>query len=87
MNKYITRTIAAGFAASALVLGACSGTRDLRQPTFSPGAIYAGVDSDSTCIADIKWWEFYTDTILTKIIRTTLDHNRDLLRAVLKWKG
>ncbi len=69
-------------AGSALMLGACSGTRGLSQPDLQiPAQYMPGADSDSTCIADIKWWEFYTDTILTKIIRTTLDHNRDLLRA------
>lgn len=81
-RKYITRTLAAGIAASAMMLASCSGTRGLRQPDIQlPTQYMPGVESDSTCIADIKWWEFYTDTILTKIIRTTLDNNRDLLKA------
>ena len=37
--------------------------------------------ADSTTIADLAWWEFYSDSTLCKIIRHTLDHNRDILKA------
>lgn len=81
MNRKIILATVASLGA-AFSLGSCSGTRGLQQANLQlPEQYMPGVVSDSACIADIKWWEFYTDTILTKIIRTTLDQNRDLLKA------
>jgi len=37
--------------------------------------------ADSTTIADLAWWEFYADSTLCRIIRHTLDHNHDILKA------
>lgn len=36
---------------------------------------------DSACIADLKWWDVYSDTILQKLIRKTLDNNKDIKKA------
>lgn len=41
---------------------------------------------DSLSIADMKWWEIYTDTTLHTLIRKTLIHNKDLKIAAAKVK-
>lgn len=41
---------------------------------------------DSTSIADLKWWEIYTDTILQNLIQKTLEHNKDVKIAAAKVK-
>ena len=37
--------------------------------------------SDSLSIADINWWQFFTDEPLREIISRTLENNRDMLAA------
>ena len=39
---------------------------------------------DSACIADLKWWDVYSDTILQKLIRKTLDNNKDIKKAAAR---
>lgn len=69
---------------AALLLGACSGTKNLSKPQldmpeyFEPGA------TDSLSIADMEWWRFYTDSTLCYIISQTLENNRDILIAASK---
>lgn len=41
---------------------------------------------DSLSIADMKWWEIYTDTTLHALIRKTLVHNKDLKIAAARVK-
>lgn len=36
---------------------------------------------DSLTIADLEWWEVYTDTTLQKLINKALEHNKDMLIA------
>lgn len=73
-----------------LLLGAsCSGTRNLSRPdvempgTFTPTDSVAGL-ADSMTLADIKWWELYSDPTLTRIITAALNNNRDILKAAAK---
>ncbi len=67
------------------VMSGCSGTKNLvparvdMPETFIPEAT-----SDSLSIADIAWWEFFTDPTLTKIMTIALENNRDLLKAASK---
>lgn len=59
----------------------CSGTRNLTPAQLRlPGSL-AGNSTDSTTLADIEWWNIYTDSSLVYIINETLQHNRDLLAA------
>ncbi len=69
----------------ALTLTSCSGTRGLVTPrlddmpaSFTPGS---GPATDSMSIADMAWWEIYSDSTLRHLMRTALDDNRDLLKA------
>ncbi len=39
---------------------------------------------DSACIADLKWWDVYSDTILQKLIRKTLDNNKDIKKVAAR---
>lgn len=69
----------------ALTLAACSGVKNLRAPeTDIPAAFSIDMANDSVCIADLRWWEFYSDTTLCLLIKKTLDHNKDLLTAASK---
>lgn len=70
---------------SALTLGSCSGTRNLSPAKVDmPAGYYTGSGTDSLSIADLNWWEFYTDTTLTGIMRVVLDNNKDLLKAAAR---
>ena len=42
--------------------------------------------SDTLTIADMQWWEIYTDTTLQQLISKTLDHNKDLLISAARVK-
>ena len=49
---------------------------DLKLPdAFGPGA------TDSVTIADLEWWNLYTDTLLQSLIRHALEYNKDMLIA------
>ena len=74
-----------------LILASCSGTRNLKRPDIEmPASFLTGTDSlpakDSLSIAYLDWWEFYSDTILTSILKTALENNLDLLKATARMK-
>ena len=39
-------------------------------------AEFISYTQDSTCFADIKWWDVYADTNLINLIQYTLDNNK-----------
>lgn len=49
-----------------------------------PDTFMPAVEPDSLSIADIAWWEFFTDPTLTRIMKIALENNRDLLKAAAK---
>lgn len=70
---------------SALTLTACSGVKDLTAPeTDIPETFSIYMANDTTCLADLEWWEFYSDPTLCELIRKTLEYNRDLQTAAMK---
>ncbi len=70
---------------AALALTGCSGTGRLSKPDLKlPLTFQDSLQLDSMSIADMKWYEFYTDSILQKMIRATLQNNRDILAAAAK---
>ncbi|MBD5425441.1 MAG: TolC family protein [Bacteroides sp.] len=81
MNKY---TALCG--AMILLLGTgCSGVRNLKKPMTSIPEQYAiGVANDSTCLAEMEWWKFYSDTTLCRFIGRALENNRDILTAAAR---
>ena len=67
---------------AAVTAVSCSGTRNLARPqTDLPESFRNNIGNDSTSIADISWWNFYTDSVLCRMIERTLSFNRDFLKA------
>ncbi len=80
----ITRYMALALVA---VFCGCSGVKGLKPAEVAEGmpAEWAGMRAtDSLTMADMGWWEMYTDTTLVSIIRQTLDNNRDMLKAAAR---
>lgn len=74
---------------AAVLFSACSGTRNLTKARLDLPASFTGEAAvppaaDSLSLADLKWWEFYTDSTLTSIMRTALENNRDILKAAAR---
>lgn len=44
-----------------------------------PERLSKAPQNDTLTIADMQWWEMYTDTTLQQLISKTLEHNKDLL--------
>ena len=74
----IAAVIIAGGAATS-----CSPAKHCAAPELSLPEQYmnAGQPADSLTIADMNWWEFYTDTTLQNLINQALEYNKDLLIA------
>ena len=70
---------------SLLLLCACSGTKNLTKAQLNmPSYFMPGLSTDSASIADLSWWEFYSDSTLRVIMERTLANNHDLLKAAAK---
>lgn len=68
-------------------LASCSGTKGLARANVDMPSNYLPGDTaahDTLSIADLKWWEFYSDSTLSVLMRRALDNNRDLLKAAAK---
>lgn len=72
---------------SILVLPACKVGKAYTRPEIELPAwqdTLVSVYSDTTSIAHLKWWDIYGDTVLQKLIQTTLDNNKDMLIAAAR---
>ncbi len=70
-----------------LCLASCQiGHKYMRPQLNLPDQLTDLGQKDSLSIADMKWWEIYTDTTLHTLIRKTLIHNKDLKIAAAKVK-
>lgn len=71
-----------------LSLAACSGTKGLAKPDLQMPPNYLSthgpVTPDSLSVADLKWWEFYSDSTLSSLMRRALENNHDLLKAAAR---
>ena len=47
---------------------------------------FVSYTNDSTCWADLEWWNIYSDTNLRNLIDYTLENNKDMKIAVAKVK-
>ncbi|MDE6309406.1 MAG: TolC family protein [Muribaculaceae bacterium] len=66
----------------AVLASSCSGVKGLKEPNVKILPNYIGMThADSTTIADVAWWEYYSDSTLVVILRKTLDNNYDILKA------
>lgn len=50
-------------------------------PAVALPAEYSSEPSDSISLAELKWWEVYSDTILQSLIVRALEHNKPLLMS------
>ena len=78
------RGAAAAAVAVAIALSAssCSGVKRCQAPDLHiPDKIAGTVETDSTTVADLEWWQIYSAPSLISIINETLEHNSDLLAA------
>lgn len=68
----------------AFVLAACAMGPDYKRPDIptEPGFRMAEGDKDRASVANLPWWELLRDAELQKLIRISLQENKDLQRAV-----
>ena len=69
-----------------LLTASCQLGRHYTRPELGLPAVLDSVTTDTTSIADFRWWELYTDTTLQELIRQTLEHNKDMLAAAARLK-
>lgn len=68
-----------------MLFAACSGVKNLSDPNVDvPSTYMPGLEADSACVADMDWWNFYTDSTLCNLIRVALRNNHDLLKAAAR---
>ena len=86
MNILKSRHSIIALVAGMLVFSSCSMQKYCPAPdTDLPAHILRDeAVLDSLALADMQWWEIYTDTILQSLIRKTLDNNKDMQAAISK---
>lgn len=78
MNKYL-------LILSLIISVGCSGVKNLSHADITiPEKYSTDASEDSVCIADLDWFEFYSDSILCGFIKQTLENNKDLQTAASK---
>ncbi len=78
--KAASRAVLGGVLAS-LLLGGCKLGPDYQRPEVATPAAWRGPHQAAESVANAKWWEFYRDPVLTNLIATALEENRDLAIA------
>ena len=60
------------------------GRRQIKSPELElPATVVAGA-TDSLTMADMAWWNVYSDSTLTALIERTLERNKDMLAASVR---
>lgn len=80
MRKYIIVII------SLLLLSSCKLGREYTRTNIDMPDAFVSYTNDSTCWADLEWWNIYSDTNLRNLIDYTLENNKDMKIAVAKVK-
>lgn len=80
MKKYLLIIL------SALFLSSCKIGKEYAKLELDLPDQFADYTLDSTCFADMKWWDIYADTNLRNLITYTLENNKDMKVAVAKVK-
>ena len=69
----------------ALLTCGCSISKRCVAPEVElPAEIVAGMEADSMCMADLKWYDIFADSCLVELIEMTITNNKDLLSATAK---
>lgn len=80
MKKYLLIIL------SVLFLSSCRIGKEYTKLEIDMPNTFVSYSQDSTCFADMKWWDIYADTNLRNIIDYTLENNKDMKVAVAKVK-
>ena len=80
MKKYILIIL------SVLFLSSCKIGKEYTKLELDMPNEFLVYTQDSTCFADMKWWDVYADTNLRNLISYTLENNKDMKVAVAKVK-
>lgn len=65
----------------------CSPAKYCADPELDlPDTYIENAGTDSLTLADISWWEIYTDTTLQSLIKDALEYNKDMLVAAERIK-
>ncbi len=68
-----------------VVISSCGiAVKRCKEPSLNLPAVMPDGKLDSLTIADMKWWEFYGDTVLCKFISHALESNKDIMSAAAK---
>lgn len=63
----------------------CSISKRCTPPEVElPTEIVAGMEADSMCMADLKWYDIFADSCLVELIELTIANNKDLLTAAAR---
>jgi len=67
--------------------GSCKIGKKYTRPELDlPATISDSIPADPSTVADIQWPGIYTDTVLQRLIRTSLAYNKNLLAAAARVK-
>lgn len=67
------------------MLSSCKVGKSYVRPNLNlPDSL--AVKQDSTSLADLAWWEIYTDPLLVSLIEQALEYNKDVLIAAARIK-
>lgn len=80
MKKYILIIL------SASLLSSCKIGKEYTKMDLDMPNEFVAYTHDSTCFADMKWWDIYADTNLRNLINYTLENNKDMKIAAAKVK-
>lgn len=56
----------------------------LRPDLMAGGAALGEIPADTLAFSDMAWWTLYADSLLNRLIRKTLENNRDMRAAIAK---
>lgn len=79
MSTTMIKTVMATVAV--LVCQSCMIGKKYKSPELDLPARIAENETDTSSFADMKWWQIYGDPTLQKLIRQTIDNNKDMLIA------
>ncbi|QQL49060.1 TolC family protein [Mucilaginibacter ginkgonis] len=80
MIKYLS-----GLALAVLLLGACSVSKDIKNPAYQSPTAFREAEPKTTAdssIADIRWRDFFTQSDLQRLIDTAIAKNYDMQVAL-----
>lgn len=78
MNRIVIIVVAF----TAMLFVSCSGVKNLKRAQLDmPLSFHGYAAADSASIADMEWWQFYSDSTLYHILERVVKNNRNLLAS------